>query len=318
MHQSEKAAEKMLFLLDRFLKYKSRYIKDNHILYRKEGISERQIKILVILFISGKNTISQMEEIMNTGKSTLSIVLSKLCKKGFVIREMPRDDDDKRKSYFKITDCGICKLKELGDITIEHFKKIYSSFSEERKKAAAVGINQLSVSIRESKNNFYNKIIQSSYYRDYKADGEVSELAFKFYIFFMCFAEYYDSILKKNIPMKKLFGELGKNRFYILYCIKNYDLDTISKLEKYTNLSGSTISITISRLVKGGFLYKEYPNGNGDGRRVFIRLTQKGCDSMKNAKENIFNSFKMYFQEFSKKENENIIDAIDYLIKAFQ
>ena len=318
MYKSDAAAEKMLLLFDMVMKYKSRYVKDDNTFNLKDGISERQVKILIVLALNKKNTVSEMAGIMNISKSTLSIVLSRLIKKGLVIKEAPEDIDDKRKMYFKITEEGLKQIKELSVTAAERFKKIYSSFSDERKKNASEGIKKLSVPVSSLKNNFYNTVINSKYYRDFENFDEVSELAFKFFVFFMCFAEYYDSILKKNLSMSKNFNELSKNRFYILSCIKYLALDTVSKLEEYTNLSGPSVSITVSRLVKGGFLYKEYPKENDDGRKVFIRLTEKGLKSMEELKKNTFSVLKIYFDEFSEGERADIIEALDYLIKAFQ
>jgi len=318
MYQSETAAEKILFLFDRVSKYKSKYIKSNYTFNVKGGLSERQLKILITLALNEKNTVSEMAEFMNISKSTLSIILSKLIKKGFAAREDPQNIDDKRKTYFKITAEGVKQIRELNNIAVEGFKKIYASFSEGRKKDASEGINKLSVSVNASKNNFYNAVINSKYYKDFENYDEVSELAFKFFVFFMCFAEYYYSIVKKNPLAVESFNELGKNRLYFLHCIKYLELNTISKLEEYTNLSGSSISITVSRLVKSGYLYKEYPKEDDDGRRVFIHLTEKGLKSIEKAKENILSVLKMYFDEFSREERANIVEALDYLIKAFQ
>ena len=318
MSKSEAAAEKMLFLLDLVLKYKSRYIKNSHTFNIKEGLSERQVKILISLTLGARNTVSEMAEEMNISKSTLSIILSKLIKKGFVIKEVPDDTGDKRKTRFKITEEGLKQIRELGDNAVDGFKKIYSSFSEERKKDASEGINKLSVSVSASENNFYNTIINSEYYKDFENSDQASKLAFKFFIFFMCFAEYYDSILKKEHIGEERENELSKKRFYIMHIIKYLGLNTVSELEEYTNLSGSSISITVSRLVKSGFLYKEYPKEGDDGRRVFIRLTEKGLESIEKTKENIFSVFKMYFDEFSDGERENIIEALEHLIKAFR
>ena len=317
MSKSEVAAEKMLFLFDLVLKYKSRYIKNNHTFNIKEGLSERQVKILISLALSEKNTVSEMAKEMNISKSTLSIILSKLIKKDFVIKEVPEDSDDKRKMYFKITDEGLKQIKQLAHPAVDDLKKIYISFAAQKKNHASEGINKLSVSVSASKNNFYNTIINSKYYKDFENSDEASKLAFKFFIFFMCFAEYYYSILKKEHSGEESENELSKKRFYIMHIIKYLGLNTVSELEEYTNLSGSSISITISRLVKSGFLYKEYPKEGDDGRRVFIRLTEKGLESIEKTKESIFSVLKMYFDGFSDVERENVIEAIEHLIKAF-
>jgi len=316
MYEPEAAADKMLDLVDCVVKYKSIYLKNRKTDKLKASLSERQFKILITLSINETNTVSEMARFMNISKSTLSIILSKMMKKALVCKETPSFAEDKRKTYFKITKNGMGILKELKDAAIEDFKAIYKALPQETKMNVSKGINKLNISVSSSKVSFYH-IINDIYDEMENADN-VSKLAFKLYLFFICFAEYCDSILKEDKQYREIFKSLTRTRYKILQSISGLNLDTVSKLEEHLCSSGSSVSIAISKLVKEGYLYKEYPSADDDGRVVYIRLTDKGNDIIYDAKKNISRVLTMYFTEFSEGERKNVIEAFELLLSAFE
>ena len=317
MYESETAAKKLIAFMDEAVRYKARYIKNCGMFKNDNNLSERQIRILITLSIYEKDSVSEMAKFMNISKSTLSIILSKMIKKGFVTREYPGGDGDKRKTYFKITNEGIDQLKALGDSLIEGFRTVYESFSCEKKKDFFEGVKKLSDSIKALKTDFYNIAVNSEFYKEISASDEVSAMAVYLYLFFICFAEYYESILKERIKINYDFKALTRNRYNILHCIEYFGFDTVSKLEEYLCQSGSAVSIAVSKLVKEGYLYKEYPSGDEDGRIVYIRLTKKGFEIIDSAKKGAFEAFTMYFDEFSEEQRKNAIEALKCLSNVF-
>jgi len=313
MYEAKDATKKMLNFMDKAIKYKVRYVKKNENFKYDFNLSERQIKILITLSIFEKNTVSEMAKFMNISKSTLSIILAKMIKKGLVDRDIS-NDEDKRKSYFSITQKGVEQIKKLVNFAFESFNMVYESFSDEKKKNIREGINKLICSLDSSNMSFYRIIIGSDYYKNIESLGGVYLIAAKFYLFFICFAEYYESILKRNINKNGDFKSFTRNRYNILHCIKYLELDTVSKLEAYLCQSSSAVSIAVTRLVKEGFLYKEYPKSGDDGRFVYIRLAQKGFDTIEVAEKYIFDVLTMYFEEFSASQRKDIIDACDMLL----
>ncbi len=317
MCEAKYAAKKMLDFMDEAIKYKIQYVKKNDIFKDDFNLSERQIKILIALSIFEKNTVSEMAGFMNVSKSTLSIILTKMIKKGLVAKDSS-NDEDKRKSYFSITQKGVEEIKKLVYFAFENFSVVYESLSDEKKKNIEEGINKFICSLNSSNMDFYQVIVKSAYYKNIENLGGVYLIAAKFYLFFICFAEYYESILKRKVNDNEDFKSFTKNRYNILHCIKYLKLDTVSKLEAYLCQSSSAVSIAVTRLVKEGFLYKEYPKSGDDGRVVYIRLAKKGLDTIDIAQKYVFNVLTMYFEEFSPSQRKDIIDACDMLLDVFK
>lgn len=319
MKKTEIATEKMLELITTLQRYRAKYNKHNSLNKAKEDISERQIKILITLYLYDKNTVSEMAKFMNISKSTLSIILSKMIKKNIICKEFPDGFDDKRKVYFKITELGQDKLREIGEALTDNFKVIYEQFSDERKKNFSEGISRLAFTINSSKPNLYQTIINSDYYKErLQNTDEVSQMAFKLFMFFVCFIEYFQAVLSSKSSVNDEFSSLTRNRYHILQCVSVLNLNTVSKLEEYLCASGSSVSIAVSRLTKDGYLFKEHPNIDEDGRVVYIRLTEKGKEIIRKAKENVEYVLETYFAKFDDEDLESTVKSFEYLLKAFE
>ncbi|MBQ8734010.1 MAG: MarR family transcriptional regulator, partial [Anaerotignum sp.] len=56
----------------------------------------------------------------------------------------------------------------------------------------------------------------------------------------------------------------------------NPELDTVSDMAAEMFISKGSLSLMISKLEAGGFVQKKSAKGEDDGRKVYIRLTEKG------------------------------------------
>ena len=318
MYTSKTTAKHTIRLMNEVMRYKVHYSKAKDLLIANNNLSERQIKILITLFINDKNIVSEMAKSMNISKSTLSIILSKLIKKGLVYKEFPNEIDDKRRIYFKITDEGLEQLKLFSKVSMEHFENVYNSFSEEGRKNLIEGINKLTLSQNSSVKGFY-KFVMNSNYNKIQGTSEIEKLAFKLYMFFISFAEYYEGVLRdKTYGSSDILRSLTRNRYIILHCLKYLKLNTVSKLEEHLNASGSSISIAISRLAKDGLIYKTYPKDGEDGRIVYIHLSELGLKIVEDAGKNMLTALETYFDAFSEKERQDVIDASKKILAAFK
>ncbi|MBR1738245.1 MAG: hypothetical protein IJ736_14760, partial [Firmicutes bacterium] len=75
-------------------------------------------------------------------------------------------------------------------------------------------------------------------------------------------------------------------------------------------------SITVSKLVEKGYLYKEYPKGGDDGRVVIIKLTDKGHKTLSEVEKIVEHRTKEYVGKLNEKEREDLNMALDCLLNA--
>lgn len=306
---SDVIASKLIKLINIVPSYKNKYSKEMAIFKIKNELSERQFNILYSLATFNKNTISELSELMNVSKSTLSIVMSKMLKKGFIIKTYPNDYEDKRKIYFSLSDKGINKLKELRQIYIDDFRNMYNSFNEQQKADFKKGISMLNTIVIYKNKNIINEIIHSN--------DEIEKIGSKIALFFSNFIEVSKDLCKGEFNINGNNNSLTKNQFFILIAINTYKYDTVSKLEKFLHSSGSTVSITISKLVKNGYLYKVYPSGDEDGRIIYIKLTEKGENILKTTQERVKFLFKKFIESLEEEQRCTLEDAMDLLLSVF-
>ena len=174
MYSSEKAAEKMLSLKSDILRYKALYVKKRRIVNDKHTLSERQIKIILTLLFYEKNTISDIAGFMGINKSTLSIIVAKMQKKGLIEKKLPDSDDDKRKLYLILTEKGHEQFKSLCDIAVQSFVEVYDSLSEEKKNITKESIDSLFVSSNYKNWDFYKSAQNRNKYKYLGQNDEVT------------------------------------------------------------------------------------------------------------------------------------------------
>jgi|GEM_PF-322555 len=70
--------------------------------------------------------------------------------------------------------------------------------------------------------------------------------------------------------------DLTLRQLQIIHLIREDSINTISGIANEFNLSKSSTSLTISKMVKKGYLQKIAPSENDDGRKVYFHITEKG------------------------------------------
>lgn len=94
-----------------------------------EGLVVSHGNILDILYNNnGKLTLKEISEGINRSKSTVTQLVDKLLKEGYVIKES--NLDDKRSSYIVLTERGLSIKKEFREISDNVINKFFENFTE--------------------------------------------------------------------------------------------------------------------------------------------------------------------------------------------
>lgn len=313
--EGEVILKKLDILAEKGLEFKNKNLKELNIEKTDIKISQRQFEILGALVHLEINTISELAKFMHLSKSTLSILMSKLQKNGYVYKELPGNTGDGRRVYFKVTENGKRILDEKSKIYMEELQFCYNVLSNEQKENFKKGVACFR-QVAEDEQNFYKIIMDKKELRNQYSDDIVTvaeDFAFFFVSIIMKNAEQYDPAMCISEELRDITG----NQVNLLINIDKFELDTISKLEGRLNSSGSTLSITISKMVDKGYLYKEYPTSEQDGRVVYIRLTEYGRKIMNEIQSKAKEKMLGFIKSLDK-EKLNIFNAgIDYLLQVF-
>lgn len=278
--------------------------------YIKKEVSERQFVILCILFHEGTGTVSGLAKMMNLSKSTLSIIMAKMVKKGYIEKKYPNGDDDKRKLYFSVCDKGVKIIKAFKEARIERMRLIYGAMSIKQREYMELAFEKLTGEIDANYEHFGYTIDAH--------DDAVGRIIYSQTVFMDNFIRKTDEIIVEQFGGKNLYSSLTKNQCHLLICISAFKCNTITKLENYLGSSGSTVSITVSKLVKGGYVIKEHPGENDDGRLVYLKLSQKGVDALKDIEQRLKNVFFKYLSSFDKKSLESVSEGIELIFLALE
>ncbi len=292
--------------------YRNKYIKSAKFSNLKKEISDRQFAILCILAYSKKNTVSELAKLMQISKSTISIIMSKMLKKGYLIKTYPNECDDKRRIYFSISKKGECLLKDIQKKNFDESKYIFSLMNEYQKSCMLNAWQHLADALDDNDKELLSVL---SFAPD-NADP-LEQMLHNQALFLLALIRKINLIIRDDMRIDVLGGFLTKNQCHLLICIEKYKYNTISRLENFLNSSGSTVSITVSKLVKSGYVIKESPAENEDGRIVYIKLTPKGREVIKKMQQIMKTIFLNYVISLNEKSIVSIEKGIDLLLMAF-
>ena len=141
MKKGREVAIKMMDMQDMFLQ-SNKFCFDQcfDINGRKPGtITKTQATILKIIQTFGEITISQLEKILPTSKSSLSITLNRLLDGGYVKRT--KDECDRRVVYFIVTEKGIKAVEKIHNDMVCVIESVYENLEEENQILLETGID---------------------------------------------------------------------------------------------------------------------------------------------------------------------------------
>lgn len=122
---------------------------------------------------------------------------------------------------------------------------------------------------------------------------------------------------KFNVNGKGQF-EISMRQFQILLALRLNSIDSISGLEQLFNISKSSLSLTISKMEKSGFIHKEQLPDDKDKRMVHLKITSKGEEITKKFDEIIYQSFTDFYKTLNEKQKEHLKIGINSLVKVFE
>lgn len=302
-----------MFAMELMIDYRNKYFKSAKLSSLRKDVSDRQFTILCALQYGKKNTVSELAKLLQISKSTLSIIMSKMIKKGYLIKTHPEEDDDKRKLYFSVSPEGKEILDMAQKTSLNENKYLYSQMNEEQRKNMEKAYELLSDTMISDDKELLNVINMGT-----ENDDLYEKSAYMHNLFIIAFLKRTNNLLKKNLCSFTDEIKLTRNQCHLLVSIEKHKYNTISKLEKFLNSSGSTVSITVSKLVKGGYLIKEYPSGDEDGRVVYIKLTPKGKEVLEKMNEIMKKILVEFVSTYDVSSREKINKGLDMMISALQ
>ena len=122
---------------------------------------------------------------------------------------------------------------------------------------------------------------------------------------------------KFNVNGKGQF-EISMRQFQILLALRLNSIDSISDLEQLFNISKSSLSLTISKMEKSGFIHKEQLPDDKDKRTVHLKITSKGEEITKKFDEIICQSFTDFYKTLNENQKENLKIGVNSLVKVFE
>ena len=123
----------------------------------------------------------------------------------------------------------------------------------------------------------------------------------------------------KTVLLKKL-DELGltSHQTEVLgFMYANPELETVSQLAAEMFISKGSLSLMISKLENGGFVQKKAAKGADDGRKVYIRLTEKGEKAVKDIRETMVESASDVFDDMDEERRTLFYTKVKELQELF-
>lgn len=146
------------------------------------------------------------------------------------------------------------------------------------------------------------------------ANKREEEIMKKFFVAHSSIIKMLDSIFDGNYEENgKDYKKLTRVQFNLLYIIKSMQKATVSDLVNATAKSKSSISITLTKLEKDGFIKRLSAYECKDRRKVYVELTAQGETALEEASITFQEKCKQYYKNLSstkKKIFENLVDNV--------
>lgn len=147
---------------------------------------------------------------------------------------------------------------------------------------------------------------------------ESEELAEKLFEFNLKLSNWDSSTYSKE------FNRNGKGKyclsvrqFHILFITYKFGFSTVSQYQNIMNISKSSLSLTVSKLVEEGYLRREQPQEDDDGRKVYIYITDKGKAAADEVLERIMDLFCRFYDSLDEQKQEDLKIGIEKLNHVF-
>ena len=123
----------------------------------------------------------------------------------------------------------------------------------------------------------------------------------------------------KTVLLQKL-DELGltSHQVEVLgFMYANPELDTVSQLAAELFISKGSLSLMLSKLQMAGFVQKKSAKGEDDGRKVYVKLTEKGNNAVETIREQMVSSAAVAFDEMDDERRTLFYTKVSELKELF-
>lgn len=97
----------------------------------------------------------------------------------------------------------------------------------------------------------------------------------------------------------------------------NPELDTVSALSSELHISKGSLSLMLSKLQAGGFVQKKAARGEDDGRKVYVSLTAKGENAVKEIMNLLIENGAVVFDRMDEERRMLIYTKVKELMELF-
>lgn len=96
----------------------------------EDALTVRQFHVMVYIHKKEVQTVSKLASIFGISKSSMSIMLTKLEKIGYLHKEHAEEKEDGRKVYFRLTEKGTIALKKAEEQILQNIEVCFSDFDD--------------------------------------------------------------------------------------------------------------------------------------------------------------------------------------------
>ncbi len=143
MEENTTRALKLFIVLSRASKV---IAEDAHQLIDKHGLNQTEFAVMELLYHSGRQPIQKIGQKILLGSGSMTYVVDKLQKRGFVERILC--EKDKRITYISITEVGTELIELIFPEHAKNIENLMSGLSTEEQNTAIELIRKLGLSVR--------------------------------------------------------------------------------------------------------------------------------------------------------------------------
>ncbi len=123
---------------------------------------------------------------------------------------------------------------------------------------------------------------------------------------------------EKSVEFKNIIEnlEVGSRQYEIIHLVDNGKYNRISELAKFLDLSKSSLSLIISKMVAHDLIIKKYDT-TSDSRNVILHVTESGENIYRVLKDIHCSALVSFLEELSQNQRELFDNAVESLIKTF-
>lgn len=127
---------------------------------------------------------------------------------------------------------------------------------------------------------------------------------------------------KKQLDRVMLFNDDTINitaaKLRILMAISAFDLNTLPALSCFLLTSKSSLSITITKMVKEGYLRKEMPAIGEDGRKIYFHITALGIELLHSIEKKSISALSEFCRELDDSEAKQLETGLHQLSQIYK